>query len=134
MDNGIDLTTSDPETDEDNDFNNEDEDNDFMDHDDHSDDDDSPDGNVFYMNMRRDPTYSPKSRAPCEWDLEYRAWPLSAERSEKRVFKYLGCCEYDLCNTRLACVWRVFEVCKARVWRVLTRGSRVRRYNDYLFR
>ena len=38
MDNGIDLTTSDQETDEDNDFNNEDEDNDFMDDDDHSDD------------------------------------------------------------------------------------------------
>ena len=57
MGNGIDLTTSDPETDEDDDFNNEDED----------DDDDSD----FYMDMRGDPTYSPKSRAPCEWDLEY---------------------------------------------------------------
>ena len=71
MGNGIDLTTSDPETDEDDDFNNEDEDNDFIDDDeddDDSDDDDSPDGNDFYMNIKGDPTYSPKSRAPCEWD------------------------------------------------------------------
>ena len=45
------------------DFNNEDKDNDFIDDDDS---DDSRDGNDFYMDMRGDPIYIPKIRAPCE--------------------------------------------------------------------
>ena len=64
----IDLMPSDSETEEDDDFNNEDEEDNFIDDDD---DDSSPDINDFYIEMKGDPTYSPRSRASCEWDPEY---------------------------------------------------------------
>ena len=68
----IDLTTSDLETEEDDDFNNEDEEDSFIDDDDDDDDDDSSlNINDFYMEMKGDPTYSPKSRALYEWDPKY---------------------------------------------------------------
>ena len=65
----IDLITSYSKTEEDDDFNNEDEEDSFIDDDDY--DDSSPNINDFYMEMKGDPIYSPRSRALCEWDPEY---------------------------------------------------------------
>ena len=72
----IDLITSDSETDEEEAYNNEDDDNDFIDDEDEEDDednssDDEPDINDFLMEMKMDPTYSPRERALCEWDLDF---------------------------------------------------------------
>ena len=72
----IDLIVSDLKTNEDDDYNNEDDDDDFIDdkddeyYDDRNYDDDTPNINNFYMEMRVDTTYSPGSRALCEWDPE----------------------------------------------------------------
>ena len=72
----MDLTTSDSETDEEEDYNNEDNNNNFIDDVDGEDDEDSssddePDINGFLMEMKMDPTYSPRERALCEWDPDF---------------------------------------------------------------
>ena len=75
----IDLTTSDLETDEENDYNNEDDDDNFINNEedddeeesDESNDDDEPDINGFIIEMKVDPAYSPRGRALSEWDPNY---------------------------------------------------------------
>ena len=67
---------SDSETDKDDNFNIEDNDDNFINHeddedDDSNDDDDELDIDNFYIEMKGDLTYSPRSRALCEWNLEY---------------------------------------------------------------
>ena len=62
-DKEIDLTTPDPETDGDDDYNNEDEDDDFLDDNDDDDYDDLHDINDFFMDWKTDPTYTPGTSA-----------------------------------------------------------------------
>lgn len=71
----IDLTTSDSETDEDDDFNNEDNEDSFIDDGDEEDfedhDDNEPNINAFLMEIRTDPIYNTRSRALSKWDPKY---------------------------------------------------------------
>ena len=65
----IDLTTSDSEIDEDGDYNNKDDDDDedFIDDEgDEKEDDDSVDVVEVFMEMKVDPTYSPRGRVLCK--------------------------------------------------------------------
>ena len=66
---------SDSKTDEDDDYNNKNDDDNSIDDEDEEknkvSDDDEPDINDFLMEMKTDPTYSPRGRALSEWNLEY---------------------------------------------------------------
>ena len=127
----IELTNSNSDniTDEDNDYNSEEADNDdFIDDDNDDSDDNSTDINEFYIKIKIDSTYSPKSRALCEWDPEYwqelwiwdKRWMLSLSIW---IFVKATCLTDTWCvlGVSLVCGEHVFDTCQhvQNMWRRL---------------
>lgn len=84
---------TDNKTDEDDDYNSDDEEEeyDFIDDDDDANDgDDSTGINGFNVEMKVNPTYSPRSRASSEWDPEYWGYLCAWGKDIEWEFKYLS--------------------------------------------